>query len=62
MGPAQIIEVIFSRQIGFGISLLTNSSNRVSLFMVIPFFMISVEFMKKSNGTKWFEFRNMFNA
>jgi hypothetical protein len=62
MDQGQIIEVTMLRQFGLGLSLLAPANGRVNLLIVIPFFMISIEFMKKKKGVDWFVFINIFNS
>jgi len=50
------------RQFGLGLSLLAPANGRVNLLIVIPFFMVSIEFMKKKKGVDWFVFINIFNS
>lgn len=59
--PASIVEVTLLRQFGIGFSLLVPVNGRVSLLIVLPFFMVSIEFMKKEYGMEWVKFGNMFN-
>jgi len=61
MGPASIVEVTLLRQFGIGFSLLFPANGRVSFLIVLPFFMVSIEFMKKEYGMEWVKFGNMFN-
>lgn len=59
--PEAIVEVSLLRQVGIGFSLLGPANGRVNLLIVVPFFMISVEFMWKNSQMGWIAFHNMFN-
>lgn len=59
--PGQIIEITLARQIGIGFSFVATKKARAAFLIVIPFFMISVEIMKKHRSMDWVSFNNMFN-
>ena len=59
--PGQIVEVALLRQFGIGFALLVPANGRMSIIIVIPFFMVSIELMKKDSSMDWVKFNNIFN-